>query len=313
MARCQRHFIQLADVPGRNDNTARVRIVFQLVHHGGDLVNMAAIRRRPCAPLLTVHRAQVAVFICPFVPDRDVVFMQIRNVGIALQEPEQFMNDRAQVAALCRHQRKTFLQIEAHLVAKNGERAGTGTVIFRRALIEHFFHQFKILFHGSSGKLLLWTTTIRPNHHNDTRDNHRNGEDLPHADVLYPFAGELCIRLAEELDDDTECTVANQEQTGDRPHRTRFTDKQIQDDKQHHAFQRQLVKLRHVARQNTVSIEQGLPLRMRRQQRHVLCTRAREQHGKGDTRVDTPPELTIDKVAQTSCSQTKRDQWRDKI
>ena len=26
---------------------------------------------------------------------------------------------------------------------------------------------------------MLWTTTIRPNHHNGTRDDHRNGENLP--------------------------------------------------------------------------------------------------------------------------------------
>ncbi len=64
---------------------------------------------------------------------------------------------------------------------------------------------------------MLWTTTIRPNHHNGTRDNHRDGEDLPHADVLYPFTGKLRIRLAEELDDDTKRAVANQEQTGDSP------------------------------------------------------------------------------------------------
>ena len=87
---------------------------------------------------------------------------------------------------------------------------------------------------------MLWTTTIRPNHHNGTRDNHRNGEDLPHADVLYPFTGELCIRLAEELNNDAERAVANQEQAGDRPHRARFANKQVQDDEQHDAFQRQL-------------------------------------------------------------------------
>jgi hypothetical protein len=42
------------------------------------------------------------------------------------------------MAALGRHQREAFLQVKAHLMAKNGERAGTGAVIFRRALIEHF-------------------------------------------------------------------------------------------------------------------------------------------------------------------------------
>lgn len=100
---------------------------------------MAAVRGRPRAPLLAVDRTCVTVLICPLVPDGDIVFMQISNVGIALQEPEQFMNDRAQMAALRCHQRKAFLQIEAHLVAKNGERTGAGAVVFRRALVEHFF------------------------------------------------------------------------------------------------------------------------------------------------------------------------------
>ncbi|MOA08937.1 hypothetical protein D3C78_1287390 [compost metagenome] len=34
MARCQSHLIQLTHVPGRNNNTARVRVLFQLLQYG---------------------------------------------------------------------------------------------------------------------------------------------------------------------------------------------------------------------------------------------------------------------------------------
>ncbi|EGA06953.1 hypothetical protein SEEM0047_09095 [Salmonella enterica subsp. enterica serovar Montevideo str. MB102109-0047] len=46
------------------------------------------------------------------------------------------------MAAFCRHQRKAFLQVKTHLMAKNGKRAGAGTVVFLCAFIQHFLHQF---------------------------------------------------------------------------------------------------------------------------------------------------------------------------
>ena len=95
VARGQRHFVQLADVPCRDDNPARIRVVLQLFHHRADLVDMTAVRRGPGTPLLAVDRPQIAVFIRPLVPDSDVVFVQIRHVGVTLQEPQQFMDDGA--------------------------------------------------------------------------------------------------------------------------------------------------------------------------------------------------------------------------
>ena len=145
------------------------------------------------------------------------------------------------MTALGRHQRESFLQVKTHLVAEDRDGAGTGAVIFLRALGEHFLHQIKILFHGSSRSLLLRTTTVRPDHHNDTRKHHWDRKNLPHADVLYPFAGELLVWLAEELHDNAEQAVANQEQTRDRPGRARFTDKQIHNQEQDDPFQRQFV------------------------------------------------------------------------
>ena len=95
MARRQRHYVQFADVPGRDDNPTRVRIVFQLFHHRANLVDVTAVWRGPGTPLLAINRTQVAVFIRPFIPDSDVVFVQIRDVGVTLQEPQQFMDDGA--------------------------------------------------------------------------------------------------------------------------------------------------------------------------------------------------------------------------
>lgn len=178
------------------------------------------------------------------------------------------------MTALGGHQREAFLQVKTHLMAENRDRASAGAVIFWRALGEHFLHQIKILFHGSSRILLLRTMAVSPNHHDDTRKHHRDRKNLPHADVLHPAAGELGVGLAEEFHDDAEQAVANQEQTGNGAGRARFTDKQVQDQEQHHAFQRQLVQLRRVTRQRAVGIEQRLPFRMRRQQRQVFGTGA---------------------------------------
>ena len=65
-----------------------VGIVFDHVDDFGELVDVAAIGRGPVAPLRAVDAAEVAVFVGPFVPDRDFVFFEVADVGVALDEPE---------------------------------------------------------------------------------------------------------------------------------------------------------------------------------------------------------------------------------
>ena len=96
---------------------------------------------------MAVHRAEVAVFIGPFVPDRDAVFLQVFDVGVALQKPQQFVDDGAQVAFLGGDEREAFGEVEAHLVAKHREGAGAGTVVLARAVFEHVAHQIEVMFH----------------------------------------------------------------------------------------------------------------------------------------------------------------------
>ena len=74
--------------------------------------------RRPGAPLRAVDRPQLAVGVRPLVPDRDPVLAQRAHVGLAAQEPQQLVDDRAQVELLGGERREALAQVEAQLVAE---------------------------------------------------------------------------------------------------------------------------------------------------------------------------------------------------
>ena len=56
VARRQRHVRNIGWVPCRDDNAAAVRVGFQLVHNISNLIDGAAIRLGPAAPLFAVNR-----------------------------------------------------------------------------------------------------------------------------------------------------------------------------------------------------------------------------------------------------------------
>jgi hypothetical protein len=151
VARHQGHLRQLGDVPGRHDQPARVRVALDLLHHPADLVDLAAVAAGPVPPLLAVDRAELAVFVGPLVPDADLVFLQIGDVGLPAQEPQQLVDDRAQVQLLGRDQWKAVLEIEAHLPAEHAAGAGTGAVGFAAAVFEHVPQQVEIVLHDITG------------------------------------------------------------------------------------------------------------------------------------------------------------------
>ncbi len=82
MTRRQRHLTELADVPGADDDPARVRIRAQQLDRARDLIHGLAVGRRPTAPLLAVDGSEIAVLVGPFVPDRDTVLVQVADVRI---------------------------------------------------------------------------------------------------------------------------------------------------------------------------------------------------------------------------------------
>ena len=90
---------------------------------------------------MSVDRTEIAVLISPLVPDGHVVVVQVADIGIALQKPQQLVNDGAQMQFLGGDQRKPLGEIEAHLVAEHADRTGAGTILLAGAVVAHMAHQ----------------------------------------------------------------------------------------------------------------------------------------------------------------------------
>ena len=76
--------------------------------------------------------------------------MQVLDVRVAHQEPQQFMDDGAQVKFLGREARETLREVEAGLAAKNGARAGAGTVGTVYAVVNNVLEEVEVLLHGNN-------------------------------------------------------------------------------------------------------------------------------------------------------------------
>ena len=123
-----------------------------------DLVVDAPVRALPGAPLLAVDRAEIAVGVRPFVPDRDAVGLEIGDVGVAVEEPDQLVDDRLEVQPLRRDERKTLGEIEADLPAEQRAHAGAGAVAFHDALFERLAQEFEIGPHRLAAE---WNVLLR--------------------------------------------------------------------------------------------------------------------------------------------------------
>ena len=150
VARRQVHPFEVRHVPSADDDTARVRVLLEGPYHLRYLVDMPAVIVRPGAPLVSVDMSEVTVRVRPFVPDTHTMLLQVLHVRVALQEPEQFIDDGFQVKLLRREQGKTLLQIEAHLMSENADSTRTCAVALLRALVQHTLQKIQILFHASS-------------------------------------------------------------------------------------------------------------------------------------------------------------------
>ena len=87
MAWRQLHLGERADVPRADNQAARVRVGLYIMEQVFHLVCGRAVGVEPRAPLLAVDGTELAVFVRPLVPDRDLILLEILNVGIAAQEP----------------------------------------------------------------------------------------------------------------------------------------------------------------------------------------------------------------------------------
>lgn len=96
---------------------------------------------------MTVDRAQVAGLVSPLIPDRDAVLLQVTDIRVAPQEPQQFIYDRLQMQPLGRDHRKAVAQIVPVLIAEDAYRPGARTVCLLRTGIADMPHEIEILLH----------------------------------------------------------------------------------------------------------------------------------------------------------------------
>src|ERR1700730_18029089 len=148
MTRRQRHLVDIGRIPRAHDQAPRIRIAPDHVDDVGDLVDAAPVRRRPGSPLRSVDGAEIAIGVGPFVPDRNAMVLEIFDVGIAGEKPQQLVHDRFQRQLLGGQHRESGGQIEAHLMAEYRQRAGAGAVALLRAVRENPFEQIVVLVHA---------------------------------------------------------------------------------------------------------------------------------------------------------------------
>jgi len=144
----QRHMWNVGDIPRGNDQPARVRGGLDVGNDLRDLVDNPAFAGRPGAPLGAIDGPQIAALVGPLVPDRNAVRIEIRDVGIPGQKPQQLVHDRLEVQLLGRHERKAGGEIEAHLPAEHTQRPGPGPIAFGGPVMAHMVEKSEILLHS---------------------------------------------------------------------------------------------------------------------------------------------------------------------
>ena len=85
---------------------------------------------------MAVDGAQLAVFVGPFVPDAHAMFLQIAHVGIALQEPQQLIDDAFQVQFLGGEHGEPVVEVVAALCAEDADGACSRAVALLGSLAE---------------------------------------------------------------------------------------------------------------------------------------------------------------------------------
>ena len=137
MAGREMHRLKFADVPGGDEEAARVGVVLYLLDERGDLIDLAAVGAAPGAPLMAVDGAEVAVGAGPLVPDGDFVVVEVLHISVAAQEPQQLVYDGAQMQLLGGEQREAVIQVEAHLVAEDAARPRPRAVLLGHPVVQH--------------------------------------------------------------------------------------------------------------------------------------------------------------------------------
>ena len=136
---------------------ARVWVGLNVLDEGTDLIDRASVRRGPGSPLMAVHGSEIAVFVCPFIPDFHAVLVEVGDVGVPGEKPQQLVNDRLEVELLRSEQGKAPFEIATHLIAEYAPGARTRAVGLFHAVVEDVSEKIEVLSHGG---LSVWVIRI---------------------------------------------------------------------------------------------------------------------------------------------------------
>jgi hypothetical protein len=144
------HLIDLGHIPGGDEVASGSGVVPEAVDEVGDLINGGAIGFGPGPPLLSVDWPEIAIFVGPFVPDGDFVFLEIGNVGVAFEEPKELVDDRAQVKFFGGEARKPVAEVVADLSSEDAERPGSGAVPSFLSIFQNIGEEVEVGLHAKS-------------------------------------------------------------------------------------------------------------------------------------------------------------------
>jgi hypothetical protein len=99
------------------------------------LVNCTTIIVSPSAPLFAIDGSEFTIFVSPFIPNPHTMLLQVADIGIALQEPQQLVDNTFEVQFFGSKQREAVFQIETHLVAENGNGSGACPIVFDTSVV----------------------------------------------------------------------------------------------------------------------------------------------------------------------------------
>ena len=132
----QGHLIHLSNIPCRDNHSAGIRIVLQLIQHILYLVYRSAVVVGPRTPLVSIYGAEFSILVCPLVPDAHTMLLKVLHVGITLQEPEEFVDDALQMELLRCQQGKSVVEVISRLCSEDTDGTCSCAVTFLCAFCE---------------------------------------------------------------------------------------------------------------------------------------------------------------------------------
>lgn len=91
--------------------------------------------------------SEVAVGRGPLVPDAHTMVLEVAHVGVAVEKPQQLVDDGFEMQFLGGEQGEALFEVESHLIAEHRAGAGAGAVGFLHPVVHDVAEQIEILFH----------------------------------------------------------------------------------------------------------------------------------------------------------------------